>query len=98
MGCIGGAAQAGPQRRARLKKLATQLGIQREALPRRSAVIDRGLHALMPSTQKTNYAAAGRASVYRDLHPETRVGALNERLPVAAFFVARAGRLCALGV
>lgn len=62
---IGGAAQAGPQLRARLKKLATHLSIQREALLRRSAVIERGLHALVPSTQKATYAPAGRASVYR---------------------------------
>lgn len=61
----GAAAQAGPQLRLRLKKIATQLGMQREALLRRSAVIERGLHALVPSTQKTTYAPAGRASVYR---------------------------------
>ena len=50
MDSIGGAAQAGPQLRSRLKKLATQLSIQREALLSRSAVTERGLHALVPST------------------------------------------------
>ena len=65
MGQLGGAAQAGPQLRARLKKLATNLGVQREALLRRSAVIERGLNALVPSTQKSTYALAGRAAGYR---------------------------------
>ena len=62
---LGGAPQAGPELRARLKKLAVTLNIQRENLLRRSAVIERGLHALVPSTQKTTYAPAGRAAVYR---------------------------------
>ncbi len=62
---LDGALQAGPELRARLRKLATQLGIQREALLRRSAMVERGLHALVPSTQKSTYAPAGRASAYR---------------------------------
>lgn len=63
---IGGAAEAGPQLRARLKNIAVQLGIQRENLLRRSAMVERSLHTLVPSTQKSTYAApAGRASAYR---------------------------------
>lgn len=65
MGQLQGAAEAGPQLRARLKKLATNLGVQREGLLRRSALIERGLNALVPSTQKTTYAPAGRAGMYR---------------------------------
>ncbi|MEK9803985.1 MAG: hypothetical protein VW475_11335 [Curvibacter sp.] len=59
------AAQAGPQLRARLKKIATQIGTQRENLLRRSAVIERSLQTLIPSTRKTTYAPAGRAGAYR---------------------------------
>lgn len=65
MDSIGGAAQAGPQLRMRLKKLATQLGIQRENLLRRSAMVERGLNALVPSTQKSTYAPMGRPVGYR---------------------------------
>lgn len=56
---------ASVQLRARLKKIATQLGIQREALMRRTAMIERSLHTLVPSTQKNTYAPAGRAGAYR---------------------------------
>lgn len=65
MESMGGAQQASTELRARLKKLAVTLTIQRENLLRRSAVIERGLNALVPSTQKTTYAPAGRAAVYR---------------------------------
>lgn len=65
MAQLDGAAQAGPQLRARLKNIAVQLGIQRENLLRRSAVVERSLHTLVPSTQKSTYAPAGRASAYR---------------------------------
>jgi hypothetical protein len=65
MDSLGGAAHAGPELRARLKKVALQLGMQRENLLRRSAVIERGLHALVPSTQKSTYAPSGRAATYR---------------------------------
>ncbi|MCA3238238.1 MAG: hypothetical protein ACK5RC_06980 [Curvibacter sp.] len=56
---------ASPQLRARLKKIVTHLGIQREALMRRTAAIERSLHTLVPSTQKSTYAPAGRAGAYR---------------------------------
>ena len=65
MDAQGGAGQAGPELRARLKKVATQLTIQRENLIRRSVVVERALHALVPATQKNTYAPAGRASEYR---------------------------------
>lgn len=62
----GGALQAGPELRARLKKLATQLTIQREGLIRRSVVVERALHAMVPATRKSTYAPpAGRASGYK---------------------------------
>ncbi len=63
---LGGAAQAGPELHTRLKKLAGVLNIQRENLLRRSAVVERSLHALVPATRKSTYAApAGRAGGYK---------------------------------
>lgn len=63
---LGGAQQAGPELHARLKKLAEQLTIQRENLIRRSVVVERALHALVPATRKSTYAApAGRAGSYK---------------------------------
>lgn len=61
-----GALQAGPELRTRLKKLATQLTIQREGLIRRSVVVERALHAMVPATRKSTYAPpVGRASGYK---------------------------------
>lgn len=54
-----------PTLRARLRKLSAVLSNQRENLLRRSAVVERSLHTLLPSTQKNTYAPAGRASAYR---------------------------------
>ncbi len=63
---LGGAQQAGPELQARLKKLAVQLNIQRENLIRRSVVVERALHAMVPATRKSTYAApAGRAGGYK---------------------------------
>jgi len=63
---LDGAQQAGPELRARLKKLAVQLNIQRENLIRRSVVVERALHAMVPATRKSTYAApAGRAGGYK---------------------------------
>lgn len=51
---------------ARLKKLAASLGIQRENLLRRSVVVERALHAMVPATRKSTYSApAGRAGSYK---------------------------------
>jgi hypothetical protein len=58
-------AEIDPQLRTRLKQIAVRLGIQREGLLRRSAVVERSLHTLVPSTQKSTYAPTGRASAYR---------------------------------
>ncbi len=63
---LGGPQQAGPELHTRLKKLAAQLNNQRENLLRRSAVVERSLHALVPATRKSTYAApAGRAGGYK---------------------------------
>lgn len=63
---LGGATQASPELRTRLKKLATRLTIERENLIRRSVVIERALHAMMPATRKATYSApAGRAGGYK---------------------------------
>lgn len=58
---------AGAELRARLKKLAAQLTIQRENLIRRSVVVERALHAMVPATRKSTYTAggAGRAGSYK---------------------------------
>lgn len=63
---MGGPQQAGPELRVRLKKLAGLLSIQRENLIRRSVVVERALHAMVPATRKSTYAApAGRAGSYK---------------------------------
>lgn len=61
---------AGTELRARLKKLATQLTIQRENLFRRTVVVERAVHTLVPDLRKSTYgpggsAAAGRAASYK---------------------------------
>lgn len=52
--------------RQRLQQLAAALSAQRTGLLRRGAVVDAALHAMMPATRQTTYAApyaaAGRAS------------------------------------
>lgn len=65
MAQLDGGTEAGPQLRARLKQVATTLGIQRESLLRRSVFVERSLHTLVPSMQKSTYLPAGRASAYR---------------------------------
>lgn len=44
--------------RLRLKRLAGEIAGQRECLVRRSVVVERALHAMVPATQNTTYAAA----------------------------------------
>ena len=44
--------------RERLVSVARDIGIQREALLRRSAVVDRALQALVPQTQSSTYSGA----------------------------------------
>lgn len=64
---LGGPQRVGAELRPRLQKLATQLTIQRENLIRRSVVVERALHAMLPATRKSTYAqpAAGRAGSYK---------------------------------
>lgn len=63
---LGGVQQAGPELRTRLGKLASQLNFQRENLIRRTVVVERALHAMVPATRKSTYAApAGRAGSYK---------------------------------
>lgn len=65
MDSLGGPQQAGPELRARLKKLAVQLNIQRENLIRRSVMVESALNALVPATRKSTYAPVGRAGSYK---------------------------------
>lgn len=67
MGQLSPEAGGGRALRLRLQKLAAQLGGEREQLLRRSALVDRHLETLLPSTRKNTYAPAGRASAYRSL-------------------------------
>ena len=55
--------------KARLKKLAKGLAVQRESLIRRTVVVERALHAMVPATRESTYtqnsgpyAGAGRQS------------------------------------
>jgi len=56
-GVDGGAALAGSMRE-RLVRVAQDIGMQREALLRRSAVVERSLRSLVPQTQTSTYAGA----------------------------------------
>ena len=69
MDSIGGAAQAGPQLRTRLKKLATNLGIQREALLRRSAAST----LLCPPRRRPPMRPRGVPVCTGGLRPEARI-------------------------
>jgi hypothetical protein len=42
--------------KARLKKIADGLGVQRESLIRRTVVVERALHAMVPATRESTYA------------------------------------------
>lgn len=61
---VGGGQQAGPELRARLKKLAVQLNSQRENLLRRTALVEQSLQTLLPSSRKTTYGPAGMYKAY----------------------------------
>jgi hypothetical protein len=47
---------SGQEFKVRLKKVAQNLAIQRESLIRRTVVVERALHAMVPATQESNYA------------------------------------------
>jgi hypothetical protein len=51
--------------RARLKKLAVQLNIQRENLLRRTAMVEQAVQTLLPSTRPSTYGPGNRAGSYR---------------------------------
>ena len=63
------AEEAGRQElRVRLQGVATQLGIQRENLLRRTVVVERAVHLMVPATRQTTYSKMGqgaRATGYR---------------------------------
>jgi hypothetical protein len=48
--------QAGRELKARLKKLSNGLAGQREGLIRRTVVVERALHAMVPATRESTYA------------------------------------------
>jgi hypothetical protein len=67
-------AHGGPEFGLRLKKVAKTLAIQREGLIRRSVVVERALHAMVPATRESAYAqsnsgsyasAAGQSGAYK---------------------------------
>ena len=50
-----------PAFRQRLGGVLTSLGMQREALLRRSAVVERALHSIVPATRPSTYAGSARS-------------------------------------
>lgn len=58
----GQAGQADPAVKRRVRRMARALAQQRESLLRRSALVDRSLHALVPATRDVGYAPV--ASTY----------------------------------
>lgn len=63
---LGGPQNAGPQLRARLKKVAAQLNIQRENLLRRTVVVERAVQTMMPAAvNQLTYGQHGRAGGYK---------------------------------
>ena len=48
--------QTDKELKARLKKLSKGLAIQRESLIRRTVVVERALHAMVPATRESTYA------------------------------------------
>jgi malonyl CoA-acyl carrier protein transacylase len=63
---LGGPQKAGPELRARLKKAAVQLNIQRENLLRRAVVVERAVQTMVPAAvNHLTYGQHGRASGYK---------------------------------
>jgi hypothetical protein len=50
-----------PAFRQRLGRVLASLGMQREALLRRSAVVERSLHSIVPATRASTYAGSARS-------------------------------------
>lgn len=57
-GVDGASALGGADTRQRLVRVARDLALQREALLRRSAVVEQSLHSLVPQTRAPTYGAA----------------------------------------
>lgn len=57
----GEADQADPAVKRRIRSMARALAQQRESLLRRSALVDRSLHALVPATREVGYTPVGSA-------------------------------------
>ena len=55
------AGQADPATKRRVRTMARTLAHQRESLIRRTALVDRSLHALVPASRGDNYAPGGSA-------------------------------------
>ncbi len=53
-----------PDFRRRLGGVLASLGMQREALLRRSAVVERSLHSIVPATRASTYAGSTRSYGY----------------------------------
>jgi len=51
-------AQAVQEFKTRLQKIAGSVGIQRGGLARHAAVVERGLHAMVPATRESTYGQA----------------------------------------
>lgn len=63
---IGGAQNAGPELRVRLKKLALLLNNQRENLLRRTVLVERAVQTMVPAAvNRLTYGQNGRAGGYR---------------------------------
>jgi hypothetical protein len=67
LGGLSADVRSGKELKARLKMLANGLAIQRQGLIRRTVVVERALHAMVPATRESTYAqscgpyaAAGR--------------------------------------
>jgi len=53
-----------PDFRRRLGRVLASLGMQREALLRRSAVVEHSLHSIVPATRSSTYAGSTRSYGY----------------------------------
>lgn len=65
MGQLGGGQASSPEVRKRLRTVAVQLQVQRQNLLRRSVVVERALHTLLPETRKSTYGPQGGPAVTR---------------------------------
>ena len=59
LGGLAPGVQSGAELKTRLKKISGGLAAQRESLIRRTVVVERALHAMVPATRTATYAQAG---------------------------------------